>query len=270
LTRGYRKYCICCRTLISCYSDFAAPRGGAEAWEGASVLSSETELSASYALVSPPDMVATRAQKKLSPVVEGATTADAGTHVEDSYFEMVAPSRPKEVDSPLQRRATISNVQGGPSAASGASASGDQLSQEITFTRQPVLPVQPQKSALTAMLAASSSPSSNPFTELYGAISGRGESAAGAVPVRVYFPHAREPAGAPMDLRVRRDATVEEVLGYALWSYWEEGWLPKIGEMVNGDEDPRLTAVGWIMRIAEDDGEVDEDFPRKWPRGWIA
>jgi hypothetical protein len=25
----------------------------------------------------------------------------------------------------------------------------------------------------------------------------------------------------------------------------------------------RLSAVGWVMKIAEDDGEVDEDFPRK-------
>ncbi|KAF7972458.1 hypothetical protein HWV62_17944 [Athelia sp. TMB] len=63
-----------------------------------------------------------------------------------------------------------------------------------------------------------------------------------------------------MDLVVRKDATMEEVLGFALWSYWEEGWLPKLGEGLE-EEDPKLSAVGWILRIAEDDGEVDEDFP---------
>lgn len=70
-----------------------------------------------------------------------------------------------------------------------------------------------------------------------------------------------------MDLNVRRDATVEEVIGFALWNYWEEGWLPKLDEGLSGEDDPKwgtkLSAVGWILRIAEDDGEVDDDFPRK-------
>jgi len=114
---------------------------------------------------------------------------------------------------------------------------------------------------LTAMLAATSkSSSSNPFTELYGAISGRGSSASKAV--RVYFPEAKEPEGAPMDLTVRADATMEEVLGFALWTYWEEKWAPPLGDpKVKPEDDPRLSAVGWILKIAEEDGEVDEDFP---------
>jgi hypothetical protein len=78
----------------------------------------------------------------------------------------------------------------------------------------------------------------------------------------VFFPDAREPAAKPMALSVRRDATVEEVLGFALWSYWEAGWLPRLDEDPNAPEE-RLSAVGWVMKIAEDDGEVDEDFPRK-------
>lgn len=85
--------------------------------------------------------------------------------------------------------------------------------------------------------------------------------------VRVFFPMARKPAGQALELSVRKDATVEEVLGYALWTYWEEGWLPKIDEGLDGEEDPKwaikCSAVGWILRIAEEDGEVDEDFPRK-------
>jgi len=70
-----------------------------------------------------------------------------------------------------------------------------------------------------------------------------------------------------MNLSVRRDATVEEVIGFALWNYWEEGWLPKLDEGLS-EEDPKreikLSAVGWILRIAEDDGEVDDDFPREF------
>lgn len=133
----------------------------------------------------------------------------------------------------------------------------------MLFVRKKVAPIKTVPSALSAMLA-SSGESSNPFAETYASISGRGEAA--STNVQVYFPHAREPAGRAMDLNVRKDATVEEVVGFALWNYWEEGWLPKLDEGLGGDEDPkkaiRLSAVGWILRIAEDDGEVDDDFPR--------
>lgn len=81
--------------------------------------------------------------------------------------------------------------------------------------------------------------------------------------VKVFFPHAHEPKGNVMTLSVRRDATVEEVIGFALWTYWEEGWLPKLNESLS-ENDPKLSGIGWIMRIAEDDGEVDEDFPREF------
>lgn len=117
------------------------------------------------------------------------------------------------------------------------------------------------KSALSSLLASSNS--SNPFSDLYSAISGRGVPAAASTTITLFFPHARNPAGKPMTLNVRKDATMEEVLGFALWSYWEEGWEPRLDEG-GGDED-RLSAVGWVLRIAEDDGEVDEDFPRALP-----
>ena len=79
----------------------------------------------------------------------------------------------------------------------------------------------------------------------------------------VFFPFAREPQGKPMTLSVRKDATVEEVLGFALWSYWEEGWLPRLDEDQNVPEE-KLSAVGWVLTVAEEDGEVDEDFPREF------
>lgn len=139
----------------------------------------------------------------------------------------------------------------------------DPTAPEISFPRRKVPPIQPVKSALTAMLASTSS-STNPFTEFYAAISGRAET--DSTTVSVFFPRAKKPLGQVMELSVRKDASVEEVLGYALWYYWEEGWLPKLDEELKGEDDPKwattLSAVGWILRIAEDDGEVDEDFPR--------
>ena len=133
---------------------------------------------------------------------------------------------------------------------------------ELTFPRKKVHPIRPVKSALTAMLAKTSS-STNPFEEYYAAISGRAEGESKIV--AVFFPKAKKPMGQVMELNVRKDATVEEVLGHALYRYWEEGWVPKVDEGLEGEEDPKwctvCSAVGWILRIAEDDGEVDEDFP---------
>ncbi|KAJ7444112.1 hypothetical protein B0H11DRAFT_2250264 [Mycena galericulata] len=87
----------------------------------------------------------------------------------------------------------------------------------------------------------------NPFAELYAAVSGRGQSAS-STNVVVCFPAARA-----MELNVRRDATAEEV----------KGWFPKLDEGLENTEEEkratRLSAVGWIMHITEDDGEVDED-----------
>jgi len=121
-------------------------------------------------------------------------------------------------------------------------------------------------SALSQALASTSGSSSNPFSETYAAISGRGESASVNIPV--YFPRARNPAGKPLNLNVRRDSTIEEVLGFALWSYWEKGWLPTLSEGVTDERDPKLSAVGWILRLAEDDGEVDDDFPGAFSLSW--
>lgn len=205
---------------------------------------------------------------RLSPVHENHTNEEKSTEVTperaseatdvDSYFEMVTPpitGNPAKVD-PTKQHLTIPTTHAMPVLHSPSSSS--------LFARCPVAQARAGKSALTAMLASENDEASeNPFTELYSAISGRSEP--GSMNVQVYFPHAQKPHGEPMKLNVRKDASMEEVLGFALWSYWEEGWLPKIDEGLNGEEDPKwanmCSALGWIMRIAEDDGEVDEDFP---------
>jgi len=137
-----------------------------------------------------------------------------------------------------------------------------QLASDDLFIHKKVLPIKSQQSALSRMLNGGKS--SNPFTETYASVSGR--SAPVSTVVSVYFPHAKWPVGKPMDLTISRDATVEEVIGFALWTYWEEGWLPKLDEGLSGPSDSRwddkVSACGWILRLAEDDGEVDDDFPR--------
>ncbi|KAJ7671528.1 stress-activated map kinase interacting protein 1-domain-containing protein [Mycena polygramma] len=217
-----------------------------------------------------------RIRARLSPVSEGPTPDRSGP-----YFEMLtpAPTTPRPEDASPQnppRKADVPprNPARAHAGSHGSSSSVTSVSTpEMTFARKKVtpLPSRPQRSALTAMLV-SSGESTNPFAELYAAVSGRGEGA--STNVQVYFPSARAPKGQAMDLNVRKDATAEEVIGFALWSYWEEGWLPKLDEgMENAEEEKlatRLSAVGWILRIAEEDGEVDDDFPPPDRMGKVA
>jgi hypothetical protein len=58
---------------------------------------------------------------------------------------------------------------------------------------------------------------------------------------------------------VRKDIAVEEVIGVALWRYTEEGCQPTLEVSDEDEEGDRTTR--WNLRIVEDDGEVDEDFP---------
>lgn len=178
---------------------------------------------------------------------EGASSLDKRT---DGYFEMVTPPVKTNDEKPL----TTNNT----SADSSRSAM-EATPAESFFAREEVVGRKPAKSALSSLLASSNS--SNPFSDLYSAISGRGVPAAASTTITIFFPRARVPAGKPMQLNVRKDATMEEVLGFALWTYWEEGWEPRMDEEQEKLED-LLSAVGWVMRIAEEDGEVDEDFPR--------
>ncbi|KAI0341512.1 hypothetical protein BDW22DRAFT_1377629 [Trametopsis cervina] len=254
--------------------EFAGSRGTMldDASDG-SLMSGEQSINSDYSMMqsSLPPNNSTR--NRLSPVRESHTNEEKSTNVTpermvtsekyiDSYFEMVtvAPSdqRQFEADKPAGGKGL--EVPGPPSSSSVPSASPS----ASMFARQPVEPVRPVKSALSVMLANEDEDTTeNPFSELYSAISGRAE--ADSMNVQVFFPHAKKPAGEAMQLHVRKDATIEEVLGFALWTYWEEGWQPRIDEGLSGEDDSKwattCSALGWILRIAEDDGEVDEDFP---------
>ncbi|KLT42972.1 SIN1-domain-containing protein [Cutaneotrichosporon oleaginosum] len=94
---------------------------------------------------------------------------------------------------------------------------------------------------------------SNPFASLYASV-----AAPPTIPslkLELFFPHSDDPSN-PILATVRKDATVEEVTGHGLWKYVEEGRSPDL-EL----DDAEQSTVGWGLRIVEDDGEVDEDFP---------
>ncbi|TXT13181.1 hypothetical protein VHUM_01582 [Vanrija humicola] len=101
----------------------------------------------------------------------------------------------------------------------------------------------------------------NPFASLYASV-----AAPPTVPsmsISVFFPHSEDPSE-PIEIKVRKDATVEEVTGHGLWKYWDEGREPKL------EDEEDLSTVGWGLRIVEDDGEVDEDFPPLDREGQIS
>jgi hypothetical protein len=178
---------------------------------------------------------------------------------EHTHAAAAAAGVPHTMRSGKQRRTS----HGTSGSAAHTSPAGAGAAEEDLFARQKVPPLRAVKSALSSMMAASNT--TNPFSDLYSAISGRGVAPAGSMVVTVFFPFAREPAGESMRLSVRKDASVEEVLGFGLWSYWEAGWLPRLDDEdlnANASEE-KLGTVGWVLKIAEDDGEVDEDFPRK-------
>ncbi|KAG2120086.1 stress-activated map kinase interacting protein 1-domain-containing protein [Suillus cothurnatus] len=247
--------------------DFAATRGmhSDSASDGVSLLSGTTASVLSVSNIStlgtsPFVAPYPRARSRLSPVSEhratdntheGCLTTLHSKPVE-IHSEMISPvSKPDQRSEPLPPKHETRRR--------GVSISLPVIDtpSDMTFTRKPVVPARAHASALTAILASSGGPA-NPFSELYGAISGRGETA--SIDVKVFFPHAEVPHGEHVTLNVRKDATIEEVIGFALWTYWDERWLPELNTGVK-DDDPKLSAIGWIMRIAEDDGEVDEDFP---------
>jgi target of rapamycin complex 2 subunit MAPKAP1 len=257
-------------TLVR-YSEFATTRlagaiSDSVVSDGLSGVSASLSTSNSFNIASPLPQHA-RNRARLSTVTEGKIAGVSSSYPDttparpsEPGFEIVTPFLGR-TSEPTHAAVTKQSKHRRASHWAGATNTNTPATDEDLFARQKVVvPIRPSRSALSSMIAASNT--TNPFSDLYSAIAGRGVSPALSMTITVFFPFAREPAGKPMKLNVRKDATVEEVIGFALWSYWEEGWLPRLDEDPNTPEE-KLCAVGWVMKIAEEDGEVDEDFPRK-------
>lgn len=113
-------------------------------------------------------------------------------------------------------------------------------------------------SGLTQLLQAiSSTPvSTNPFSRFYGALSSLEITTTFNLSLSLYFPDCETP-NKPIEVKTRKDLSVEEVIGVGLFWFVEQGLLPemKVGE--HGE----LETAKWNLRIVEEDGEVDDDFP---------
>ncbi|KZT61708.1 SIN1-domain-containing protein [Calocera cornea HHB12733] len=235
-----------------------------------------------------------RAARNLEP--EDSILGKMGSPPEESFFDSGQPSSPQDVVpsvlvssaseksvqsagvlSPVPRPLSIVGMgRGDPVVLQqhleqqephGPDRSEPPHSAELYFSKR-AIPSLSLKSALTAQLASQFMPSDNPFTDLYAAVSGRAEPS--STTLALYFPHSRQNHDRPVQVTVRKDATVEEVLGFALWTYWDQGLQPRLdegllpeGRSANGDKEreTRLSTIGWCLRMVEEDGEPDEDFP---------
>lgn len=124
----------------------------------------------------------------------------------------------------------------------------------LSYDRKPLVtrpPLSTRRSTLSAMIAEKGKAAENPFAEDYSFVSGKGETS--PTMLCVYLPFCSEP-DKPVNITVRSDALVEEVIGFLLYQYIEQKKTPKL-------EPEMCDVVRWVLRIAEEDGEIEEDLP---------
>lgn len=126
---------------------------------------------------------------------------------------------------------------------------------EYTKKQLPILPHQgssrPQHaSALSALIAEKATAAENPFAE-YSFISGKGESK--PIKLCIYLPTSNKPY-TPVSLVVRPDAITDDVIGYILYDYVEQKREPEL-------EEAAYDLAEWVLLMAEDDGEIEDELP---------
>ncbi|TPX31118.1 hypothetical protein SmJEL517_g05450 [Synchytrium microbalum] len=105
-------------------------------------------------------------------------------------------------------------------------------------------------SALTALINERAN-TNNPFADEYSCFSGKADP--DSVRIKIYIPF-REHHPRPLMIKVKRDATVEDVIGYILYEYINQSITPPLPEK-------GCDVIMWCLRIVEDDGSIDDDFP---------
>lgn len=132
--------------------------------------------------------------------------------------------------------------------------SPDELLPQPAFV-QKILPLVPKRinksSALTSMIKASKIAKADPLEESFGMFNGKGEPK--PLRLKIYRPTSDKPR-VPFTVTIRNVATVVETIGYALLCYSQEGLTPPLADEM---KDPNK----WTLRIVEEDGELDDDFP---------
>ncbi|KAF9265294.1 hypothetical protein L218DRAFT_165489 [Marasmius fiardii PR-910] len=160
--------------------------------------------------------------------------------------------------SPLRKAMKMSGILEQPSSEFETESEHVPAYSVLDFTRQDVRPFtsssRPKEpSGLTQLLSSPAPPITNPFSGAVGLTllkAKKGGSNSNGLRVTVYFPHVVSPAGEAMELNIHEEANIEELIGMALWTYWENGWIPQLD--INHTEDTRQrslksVASGWTV-----------------------
>ncbi|KAK4157920.1 stress-activated map kinase interacting protein 1-domain-containing protein [Chaetomidium leptoderma] len=124
---------------------------------------------------------------------------------------------------------------------------------------RPLSTAQP-KGLLSAALKAKKTKPALPF-DSFASLSGQGDP--NPIMLRIYAPHSKTPYR-PFEVLIRRtvhhgeggdrSVTVADLIGLSLWRYNEEKLEPPLPS-------DKLNVNWWTLRMVEEDGEVDDDFP---------
>ncbi|ORY84875.1 stress-activated map kinase interacting protein 1-domain-containing protein, partial [Protomyces lactucae-debilis] len=109
----------------------------------------------------------------------------------------------------------------------------------------------PTVSGLSLLINAKQNTHTDPLEARFGALDGKAEPE--PLMLKLYRPTGVNPSK-PFSVCIKPSATVFETIGFVLLKYLESEQQPALTEE---QRDPDC----WTLRIVEDDGELDEDFP---------
>ena len=114
----------------------------------------------------------------------------------------------------------------------------------------------PKKSALSIQIERHPTIQNNPFNE-YAKFDGRVYEGSRSRKYSIFLTMLlNENKYKPIEVTTLLNAKVQDLIGYICWFYTNENWKPKLKPNVNN----------YCLRIAEENGEVDADFPNLNPK----
>lgn len=143
-----------------------------------------------------------------------------------------------------------------------ARSPGSDTRDQLSFQRKPIQT--PRAVSLLSsklQLSISSESQAQLFLARYSR-AGAGENDSNAFSVSLYFPSQRTTQVIPpLDVRIRRDASMEELIGYGLYCFVDRYGKPPDHPDAGVDNlEDCLETQAWTLHMVEDD-LVDEDYP---------
>ncbi|ODV91445.1 hypothetical protein CANCADRAFT_66383 [Tortispora caseinolytica NRRL Y-17796] len=202
--------------------------------------------------------------KPIHPNIEPSSpsqTSRARSSVSPSPIDSAKPSPPSQIFAApnMSRRSSASTsisarnpLNAGPVRTSMFSIPSREPSRTSLskYQKKQLMSPLEHTSALSSLLSKQDSHAEDPL-EKFRVISGRNNPK--ALRLKIYRPTGKN-SSKYFEVSVVPDATVADIIGYILLSYIEQKQEP---ELTEAEQNPDA----WTLRIVEDDGEPDEDFP---------